>query len=155
MFTCFTKYKYYWPCTPWFIRFSFFHIEYQPTTGRGLTNLLTKHYRNQALFQLHTIIFGLDALGNPVSVVRGVVEGAVDLFYEPIKVSIDMLLSHNSLLGVEVVKWAYSCHNYTGKCARTRRILSRTWTGAEELFWCWSVRLAIIEARSKAVLTVY
>ena len=45
-----------------------------------------KHYRNQALFQLHTIIFGLDALGNPVSVVRGVVEGAVDLFYEPIKV---------------------------------------------------------------------
>ena len=67
-------------------RFSFFHLEYQPTTGRGLTNLLAKHYRNQALFQLHTIIFGLDALGNPVSVVRGVVGGAVDLFYEPIKV---------------------------------------------------------------------
>ena len=68
-------------------RFSFFHLEYQPTTGKGLTNLLTKHYRNQALFQLHTIIFGLDALGNPVSIVRGVVGGAVDLFYEPIKVS--------------------------------------------------------------------
>ena len=69
-------------------RFSFFHLEYQPTTGRGLINLLTKHYRNQALFQLHTLIFGLDALGNPVSVVRGVVVGAVDLFYEPIKVKL-------------------------------------------------------------------
>ena len=74
-------------------RFSFFHLEYQPTTGRGLTNLLAKHYRNQALFQLHTIIFGLDALGNPVSVVRGVVGGAVDLFYEPIKV-INILTLH-------------------------------------------------------------
>ena len=71
-----------------YFRFSFFHLEYQPTTGRGLTNLLAKHYRNQALFQLHTIIFGLDALGNPVSVVKGVVGGAVDLFYEPIKVNI-------------------------------------------------------------------
>ena len=40
----------------------------------------------QALFQLHTLIFGLDVLGNPISVVRGVVVGAVDLFYEPIKV---------------------------------------------------------------------
>lgn len=76
-------------------RFSFFHLEYQPTTGRGLTNLLAKHYRNQALFQLHTIIFGLDALGNPVSVVRGVVGGAVDLFYEPIKVNNIMTLYNN------------------------------------------------------------
>ena len=47
---------------------------------------MTKHYRNQALFQLYTLIFGLDVIGNPVSVVRGVVIGAKDLFYEPIKV---------------------------------------------------------------------
>jgi vacuolar protein sorting-associated protein 13A/C len=81
-----------------YFRFSFFHIEYQPTTGRGLTNLLAKHYRNQALFQLHTIIFGLDALGNPVSVVRGVVGGAVDLFYEPIKVdNMTPLVSRNHI----------------------------------------------------------
>ena len=69
-----------------FHRFSCFHLEYQPQTGRGLKNLLIKHYRTQGLFQLHTLIFGLDVLGNPVSVVRGVVEGAVDLFYEPFKV---------------------------------------------------------------------
>ena len=40
----------------------------------------------QALFQIHTLVFGLDVLGNPVSFVRGVVEGTIDLFYEPIKV---------------------------------------------------------------------
>ena len=32
-------------------------------------------------------MLGLDVLGNPVKVVRGVVEGTFDLFYEPIKVS--------------------------------------------------------------------
>lgn len=95
-------------------RFSFFHLEYQPTTGRGLTNLLIKHYRNQALFQLHTIIFGLDALGNPVSVVRGVVVGAVDLFYEPIKVNLVLKLATN-------VQFHNFCHS--GKCAWARRIL--------------------------------
>ncbi|XP_064395949.1 intermembrane lipid transfer protein VPS13A-like isoform X2 [Halichondria panicea] len=70
------------------MKFSVFHLEYQPQTGHGLTNLLLKHYRNQLLFQLHTLIFGLDVLGNPVSVVRGVVDGAIDLFYEPIKGSV-------------------------------------------------------------------
>ena len=33
-------------------------------------------------------MLGLDVLGNPVNVVRGVVEGTVDLFYEPIKVCV-------------------------------------------------------------------
>jgi len=54
----------------------------------GTGKLLIKHYRNQALFELYTLIFGLDVLGNPVSVVRGVVIGAKDLFYEPFKVSV-------------------------------------------------------------------
>ena len=36
---------------------------------------------------IHTIVLGLDVLGNPVNVVRGVVEGTFDLFYEPIKVT--------------------------------------------------------------------
>ena len=68
-------------------RFSLFHLEFQPQTGKGLGKLMIKHYRNQALFELYTLIFGLDVLGNPVSVVRGVVIGAKDLFYEPFKVS--------------------------------------------------------------------
>ena len=43
----------------------------------------------QGLAQLHRIVLGLDVLGNPVKVVRGVVSGTVDLFYEPIKVQED------------------------------------------------------------------
>jgi len=65
-----------------------FHLEFQPQTVDGTGKLLIKHYRNQALFELYTLIFGLDVLGNPVSVVRGVVIGAKDLFYEPFKVSV-------------------------------------------------------------------
>ena len=55
-------------------------------TVRGLQSLGIKHYRTQALFELHTLVLGLDVLGNPVSVVKGLVEGTVDLFYEPFKV---------------------------------------------------------------------
>ena len=36
---------------------------------------------------IHSIVLGLDVLGNPVNVVRGVVGGTIDLFYEPIKVN--------------------------------------------------------------------
>ena len=103
-------------------RFSFFHLEYQPTTGRGLTNLLAKHYRNQALFQLHTIIFGLDALGNPVSVVRGVVEGAVDLFYEPIKVKKTFNLRFSINFIVNECMLVTCTHPHAGKCFGTTRI---------------------------------
>ena len=40
----------------------------------------------QTLYQIYSLIFGLDMLGNPVSVVKGVAGGAIDLFYEPYKV---------------------------------------------------------------------
>ena len=37
----------------------------------------------QTLYQIYSLIFGLDMLGNPVSLVKGVAGGAIDLFYEP------------------------------------------------------------------------
>lgn len=43
-------------------------------------------YDMQALVELYTLVLGLDVLGNPVNVVKGVVGGTIDLFYEPIKV---------------------------------------------------------------------
>eukprot|EP00731_Ephydatia_muelleri_P033896 Em0041g9a len=70
------------------MKFSFFHLEYQPQSQKRLVSLFTKHYTTQALFQLHTLIFGLDALGSPITVVRGLAEGTFDLFYEPIKGSV-------------------------------------------------------------------
>ncbi|CAI8053010.1 Vacuolar protein sorting-associated protein 13A (Fragment) [Geodia barretti] len=70
------------------MKFSLFHMEYQMKTGRALTRKLIKHYRTQALVELYTLVLGLDVLGNPVNVVRGVVGGTIDLFYEPIKGSV-------------------------------------------------------------------
>ena len=46
----------------------------------------------QALVELYTLVLGLDVLGNPVNIVRGVVGGTIDLFYEPIKVRMNKLV---------------------------------------------------------------
>lgn len=40
----------------------------------------------QARNQLYVLILGLDVLGNPFGLLRGIAEGSYDLFYEPIKV---------------------------------------------------------------------
>ncbi len=36
--------------------------------------------------QLHVLVFGLDVLGNPFGVIRGLAEGVESFFYEPYKV---------------------------------------------------------------------
>ena len=63
--------------------------------------------------QIHRIVLGLDVLGNPVNVVRGVVEGTFDLFYEPIKV---MCMCHTLLSSF--------CSVSVAVCV---------------CFWCWCV----------------
>jgi len=45
----------------------------------------------QTFHQIYSLIFGLDMLGNPVSVVKGVADGAIDLFYEPYQVYVILL----------------------------------------------------------------
>lgn len=40
----------------------------------------------QARKQLYVLILGLDVLGNPFGLLRGIAEGGYDLFYEPIQV---------------------------------------------------------------------
>ena len=37
--------------------------------------------------QLHVLVLGLDVLGNPFGVIRGVAEGVESFFYEPYKVN--------------------------------------------------------------------
>ncbi|XP_041355806.1 vacuolar protein sorting-associated protein 13A-like isoform X2 [Gigantopelta aegis] len=48
-----------------------------------LTNEMTRHYAGQAIKQMYVLVLGLDVLGNPFGLLRGLSEGAVDLFYEP------------------------------------------------------------------------
>ncbi|CAF4266353.1 unnamed protein product, partial [Rotaria sordida] len=50
-----------------------------------LTKEIGDHYENQFLKQLHVVVLGLDILGNPFGVIRGVAEGVESFFYEPYK----------------------------------------------------------------------
>ena len=40
----------------------------------------------QAIKQMYVLVLGLDVLGNPFGLIRGVAEGIEDLFYEPYQV---------------------------------------------------------------------
>ena len=46
-----------------------------------------RHYASQAIKQTYVLILGLDVIGNPFGVIRGMAQGVEDLFYEPVKVS--------------------------------------------------------------------
>jgi len=48
---------------------------------------ISKHYSNQLLKQIHVVVLGLDVLGNPFGVIRGVKGGVQSFFYEPYKVN--------------------------------------------------------------------
>lgn len=48
-----------------------------------LTAEITAHYAGQAIKQMYVLVLGLDVLGNPFGLLRGLSEGIEDLFYEP------------------------------------------------------------------------
>jgi hypothetical protein len=55
-----------------------------------LTNEVSSHYQNQFMKQLHVLVFGLDVLGNPFGVIRGLAQGVESFFYEPYKVKLKL-----------------------------------------------------------------
>lgn len=57
-------------------------------TTTKITTEVTAHYQNQFLKQLHVLVLGLDVLGNPLGVIRGLAEGVESFFYEPYKVNV-------------------------------------------------------------------
>lgn len=44
---------------------------------------MSQHYAGQAIKQMYVLVLGLDVLGNPFGLIRGLGEGLEDLFYEP------------------------------------------------------------------------
>jgi vacuolar protein sorting-associated protein 13A/C len=42
--------------------------------------------------QIHVVVLGLDVLGNPFAVIRGVADGVKSFFYEPYEVSMLFIL---------------------------------------------------------------
>lgn len=50
-----------------------------------------RYYAHQAIKQTYVLILGLDVIGNPFGVIRGMAQGVEDLFYEPVKVSLRII----------------------------------------------------------------
>ncbi|CAF1170061.1 unnamed protein product [Rotaria sordida] len=59
----------------------------QFTTAKVIEEI-ENHYQNQLMRQLHVVVLGLDVLGNPFGLIRGVAEGVESFFYEPYKASL-------------------------------------------------------------------
>ncbi|KAM5127220.1 intermembrane lipid transfer protein VPS13C-like [Mantella aurantiaca] len=60
-----------------------FEVKYQFYKRDQLRNLVIRHYSEQFLKQLYVLVLGLDVLGNPFGLIRGLSEGVEAFFYEP------------------------------------------------------------------------
>lgn len=70
------------------IFFLFYRLGYFEKKNRffnisQLISQIRRHYEKQATKQFYAVVLGLDVLGNPFGLLRGIVEGGADLFYEP------------------------------------------------------------------------
>lgn len=74
-------------CLPVFCRLGFFERKNNFYNQSQLTSEMGRHYAGQAVKQLYVLVLGLDVLGNPFGLLRGMAEGMEDLFYEPYQVS--------------------------------------------------------------------
>ncbi|CAF1138697.1 unnamed protein product [Adineta steineri] len=67
----------------------FYERTHDRYTITKLSNEVSSHYQNQFMKQLHVLVLGLDVLGNPFGVIRGLAEGVESFFYEPYKGAIE------------------------------------------------------------------
>lgn len=74
-------------CFSVFCRLGFFERKNNFYNQSQLTSEMGRHYAGQAVKQLYVLVLGLDVLGNPFGLLRGMAEGMEDLFYEPYQVS--------------------------------------------------------------------
>lgn len=60
-----------------------FEVRYKFYKRDQLMKLVARHYSEQFLKQLYVLVLGLDVLGNPYGLIRGLSEGVEAFFYEP------------------------------------------------------------------------
>ncbi|CAF4508473.1 unnamed protein product, partial [Rotaria socialis] len=71
------------------LRLGYYEQAHGRYTITKLANEVSSHYQNQFMKQVHVLVLGLDVLGNPFGVIRGIAEGVESLFYEPYKGAIE------------------------------------------------------------------
>ncbi|XP_078536950.1 intermembrane lipid transfer protein VPS13C isoform X2 [Lissotriton helveticus] len=60
-----------------------FEVKYQFYKRDQLMWIVVRHYSEQFLKQMYVLLLGLDVLGNPFGLIRGLSEGVEAFFYEP------------------------------------------------------------------------
>ncbi|CAF5218434.1 unnamed protein product, partial [Rotaria magnacalcarata] len=71
------------------LRLGYYEQAHGRYTITKLANEVSSHYQNQFMKQVHVLVLGLDVLGNPFGVIRGIAEGVESLFYEPYRGAIE------------------------------------------------------------------
>lgn len=64
-------------------RLGYFEVVNSVYSFPELVNEATEHYKTQVIKQAYILLLGLDVLGNPFGLIRGLAEGVESLFYEP------------------------------------------------------------------------
>uniref|UniRef100_H3CXZ0 Vacuolar protein sorting 13 homolog C n=1 Tax=Tetraodon nigroviridis TaxID=99883 RepID=H3CXZ0_TETNG len=64
-------------------KLAFFEVKYQFYRQEKLMRAVLRHYSEQFLKQMYVLVLGLDVLGNPFGLIRGLSEGVEAFFYEP------------------------------------------------------------------------
>uniref|UniRef100_A0A3Q2C8D3 Vacuolar protein sorting 13 homolog C n=1 Tax=Cyprinodon variegatus TaxID=28743 RepID=A0A3Q2C8D3_CYPVA len=64
-------------------KLAFFEVKYQFYSKEKLMWAVGRHYTEEFLKQMYVLVLGLDVLGNPFGLIRGLSEGVEAFFYEP------------------------------------------------------------------------
>ncbi|KAL1269364.1 hypothetical protein QQF64_031653, partial [Cirrhinus molitorella] len=107
-------------------KLAFFELTYQFRTTQQLQWEVIRHYSKQAIKQMYVLVLGLDVLGNPFGLIRGLSEGVEAFFYEPYQGAIQgpeefmegMALGVKALVGGAVGGLAGAASRITGAMAK-------------------------------------
>uniref|UniRef100_A0A3Q2QLT1 Vacuolar protein sorting 13 homolog A n=1 Tax=Fundulus heteroclitus TaxID=8078 RepID=A0A3Q2QLT1_FUNHE len=94
-------------------KLAFFELNFQFYTTQQLQSEVVRHYSKQAIKQMYVLVLGLDVLGNPFGLIRGLSEGVEAFFYEPYQ----KMSKRKKKLSPEHV------HSYSQSLIRTRHCL--------------------------------
>lgn len=88
------------------VRLNALMLENARVSASVLTQNITNHYSQEALYQVHKILGSADFLGNPVGLFNNLSSGVADIFYEPYQ---GFIMSDNpEALGIGIAKGATS-----------------------------------------------
>lgn len=107
-------------------KLAFFELTFQFCTTQQLQWEVIRHYSKQAIKQMYVLVLGLDVLGNPFGLIRGLSEGVEAFFYEPYQGAIQgpeefvegMALGVKALVGGAVGGLAGAASRITGAMAK-------------------------------------